>query len=83
MIRSNQDPKQTTRQIRLRKIKKRLFVLPRDCGPQTKLEELALDSLDIVELLFVIEDEFGVSIHQDQLRESVLVSDLLDLIEED
>ena len=47
---------------------------------ETKFSDLGIDSLDIVELLMNIEDEFGVSIEPDESLATV--GDLIAKIEE-
>lgn len=48
----------------------------------TKLkEDLQADSLDMVELVMAAEDEFGVEIEEDAVREFVTVGDVIKYIE--
>lgn len=48
---------------------------------ETKLvEDLGVDSLDIVEISMAIEEEFGVSIADDDLEKIKTVKDILELI---
>lgn len=48
----------------------------------TKLkEDLQADSLDMVELVMAAEDEFGVEIDEDAVREFVTVGDVVKYIE--
>ena len=35
---------------------------PAEIGEQTSLEELGLESLDVIEILFVLEEKFGVDL---------------------
>ena len=52
--------------------------------PDATLESLEIDSLRLIEIAFAVEDEFGVSLPQDQgeLRERVkTLGDLASLIE--
>ncbi|MDD4699553.1 MAG: acyl carrier protein [Oscillospiraceae bacterium] len=51
-----------------------------DITPDTKFSDLGIDSLDIVELIMNIEDEFKVEVEMDQSL--VTVSDLIAKIEE-
>lgn len=47
--------------------------------PETKFEDLGLDSLDMVDLLMALEDEFGVEIEaEDRLK---TVNDLVEYID--
>lgn len=44
------------------------------------LGDLGVDSLDVVELLMEVEDEFGVSIPDEKMSDCKTVSDLADLV---
>ena len=46
------------------------------------IADLGADSLDIVELLMVLEDELGISIPDDDVAELKTVSDIAEYIEE-
>lgn len=46
------------------------------------IADLGADSLDIVELLMVLEDELGISIPDDDVAELKTVSDIADYIED-
>ncbi len=46
----------------------------------TTLEELGADSLDLVEVIMAIEDEFDVQIKDEDLEKLKSVSDLIDYI---
>ena len=46
----------------------------------TFIEDLSADSLDIVELIMSIEEEFEMSIPDDQAEKIVAVSDVVDYI---
>jgi acyl carrier protein len=48
--------------------------------PERRLDELGADSIDIVELLVVIDSDFGLRLKQDEFLELVTVDDLLQLI---
>ena len=50
-----------------------------DITPETKFADLGIDSLDVVELIMSIEDEFKVSVEMDSSM--VAVSDLVGKIE--
>ena len=50
--------------------------------PETKIiQDLGADSLDVVELLITLEDDFGVSISDEEVASIVTVGDLMNLIE--
>ena len=44
---------------------KKYSLAPETISPDSTLESLGLDSLDLIELLFDVEDEFGIRIPQD------------------
>ncbi|MCQ2786802.1 MAG: acyl carrier protein [Bacilli bacterium] len=48
--------------------------------PNKELRELGLDSLDVVELLLGLEDEFGIEFTSDELKDLKKVSDLYNAI---
>jgi len=48
--------------------------------PERRLDELGADSIDMVELLVVIDSDFGVRLKQDEFLQLVTVDDLLQLI---
>lgn len=48
--------------------------------PEKQLRELGLDSLDIVELLLELEDEFGIKFTSDELKNFKKVNDLYNAI---
>ena len=48
--------------------------------PERRLDELGADSIDMVELLVVIDSDFGVRLKQDEFLRLVTVDDLLQLI---
>ncbi len=56
-----------------------------DAGTITKnskvIADLGADSLDIVELVMALEDEFGVSVDEDKVQNLVTVGDIVDLID--
>jgi acyl carrier protein len=48
--------------------------------PQARFEDLDVDSLDLVELAQIVEDEYGVEIADSDLDKIETVSDVIDLI---
>lgn len=48
--------------------------------PDTTLEDLGADSLDMVEVIMAIEDEFDVQIKDEDLESLKSVNDLIDYI---
>jgi len=50
--------------------------------PTATFEALELDSLDLVEITLVVDDELGVRIPDDRLEDIVTVQDAVDVIAE-
>mgnify|MGYP004665807237 FL=1 len=51
--------------------------------PETNIiEDLGVDSLDVAELLLVIEDEFSITVPEEKISELKTVQDLVNFIEE-
>ena len=48
--------------------------------PERHLDEIGADSIDMVELLVVIDSDFGVRLKEDEFLRLVTVGDLLQLI---
>jgi acyl carrier protein len=48
--------------------------------PEATFEELDIDSLDLVELAQIIEDEYGVVLKGDDMKELKTVGDAVELI---
>lgn len=46
------------------------------------IADLGADSLDVVELIMALEDEFGVTVDEDKVQNLVTVGDIVTLIEE-
>jgi acyl carrier protein len=68
-------------------IEQRLVQAMADLGPELSdvkrdatLEELDIDSLDLVELAQIAEDEFGAVLAPDDVKEVVTVGDAIDLV---
>ena len=47
----------------------------------TKLEDLGLDSLDKIELLYAIEEQFGIEFENEEMQGFVTVGDIVASIE--
>jgi acyl carrier protein len=58
----------------------RLSVPPASLTPRTALADLAGDSLDLVEMLIDLQEEFGVSLTQADLRTVLTLGDLVALL---
>ena len=57
--------------------------LPDTVGPvstSASLEELGVDSMSMMDLLFVVEKEFGVEVPDDQLPVIVTIADLVNCV---
>jgi acyl carrier protein len=49
--------------------------------PETALAEAGIDSLDALTILFAIEEQFAISIPDDEARAARTFGDLIDIIE--
>ena len=47
---------------------------------EASLEDLDIDSLDLVELAQIVEDEFGVELHGDDVKDVKTVGEVIDLV---
>lgn len=47
------------------------------------IEDLGADSLDVIEMLMTLEDEFGITIPDDKIGQIKTVGQIVDLIEAD
>lgn len=56
-------------------------VRPGEVNPKATLEELELDSLDLVELSLVIQDRLGAKVSDDELANLKQVGAIVELIE--
>ena len=45
------------------------------------VDDLGADSLDVVEMIMSVEDEYGITIADDQIRELATVSDVVEFVE--
>lgn len=65
----------------LKQIMARKFQVPNeDIKPQATLDDLGLDSLDLVELALAIQKEIGVRVTDDDLAEASRLESIVDLI---
>ncbi|WP_249020423.1 acyl carrier protein [Conexibacter sp. S30A1] len=53
-----------------------------DIAPESTFEELDIDSLDLVELAQIVEDEYGVVLKGEDMKELKTVGEAVDLITE-
>ena len=51
---------------------------PDGLGPSTTMEELGMDSLDGMSMIFDLENEFDVEIHDDAAEQARTVGDLVE-----
>lgn len=68
---------------KLKSILTEKFSVPEErIQPDTKLEDLGLDSLDMIEVLFEVEDAFKISIPEDDsVVRSATIREFLDAVE--
>jgi acyl carrier protein len=65
----------------LKQIMERKFQVPtEDIEPEATLNDLGLDSLDLVELALAIEKEIGVRVTDDDLAEAGRLKSVVDLV---
>ena len=55
--------------------------LPDLIPPETKLSELGIDSLDALNILFALEESFGITIPDEQARNVRTVDDMVTMIQ--
>lgn len=61
---------------------KQLNLKPEQITPQSDVvKDLGADSLDVVELLISLEDDYGISISEDDIVNVKTVQDIVDMIE--
>ena len=61
---------------------KQLNLKPEKITPQSDVvKDLGADSLDVVELLVSLEDDYGISIPEDDIVNVKTVQDIVDMIE--
>ena len=65
------------------KIKERLDskIKDKDITVDTSFKDLGVDSLDLVDLVFELEEELGVTFEDDELLQLKTIQDLLDLLD--
>ena len=64
----------------LERLRQTIPQLGPDLIPERRLDEIGADSIDMVELLVVIDSDFGVRLKEDEFLRLVTVEDLLQLI---
>lgn len=70
----------TTREKLYDLISQKFELHPRELNPESTLESLGMDSLAVIELLFDIEESFGLMIPHDNLHINTL-GDLTEMID--
>ena len=64
-------------------IKKQLYVKESEIKPEANLaDDLGADSLDIVEIVMEMEEEFGIEISYNNMENVKTVSDVIDYIDD-
>jgi acyl carrier protein len=64
-----------------RTICERLALIPGQITPTTSfIEDVGADSLDVVKLVMAVEEEFGVSIPEDEAEKIKTVGDVIDFL---
>ena len=53
---------------------------PENVKPDSRFEDLDIDSLDLVELAQVVEDEYGVEIKDSEMDQIATVQDVVDFV---
>jgi acyl carrier protein len=53
---------------------------PENVKPESRFEDLDIDSLDLVELAQVVEDEYGVEVQDKDMDEIKTVQDVVDFV---
>lgn len=67
---------------KVKKIISNQLNIPEDrIAPETNLEDLGVDSLDTLEMLMAFEDEYGISISNEDAQQLKTVQDILNCIE--
>ncbi|CAC9930564.1 acyl carrier protein [Aedoeadaptatus coxii] len=64
-------------------IAEQLNMEPEDLEPEMDfVDDLNQDSIELVELIMSLEDEFGIEVDEEKLEQVRTVGDVLDLVEE-
>lgn len=64
-------------------IAEQLNMEPEDLEPEMDfVDDLNQDSIELVELIMSLEDEFGIEVDEEKLEQVCTVGDVLDLVEE-
>jgi len=71
----------TTEEKVIKLIVEQLNVTEEECVPEaTFIDDLGADSLDLVELIMAMEDEFGLEISDDDLAKITSIQNVIDYI---
>lgn len=62
-------------------LSEQLAIDEKDITMETGIEDLDIDSLDLVDLLMSLEEEYGVEIPDDQVEEIHTIGDLVSYVE--
>lgn len=52
-----------------------------DITPETRFDTIDLDSIDVVEIVFAIEDEFGIEFEDTAAQGFTKIADIMDYLE--
>lgn len=64
-------------------IAEQLNMEPEDLEPEMDfVDDLNQDSIELVELIMSLEDEFGIEVDEEKLEQVRTIGDVLDLVEE-
>jgi acyl carrier protein len=68
---------------RLQRIAAKVLGIPKaSVKPESKVSDIVQDSLDVVEFLMNVEEEFGIAIDDHKVDEAVTIADWAKMIEE-
>jgi acyl carrier protein len=66
---------------RVREVAEQIVGLPEDVSKDTEISELGLDSLDVTEFIMELEEEFDITIQDDDVEKFVTFGDIIDYVE--
>lgn len=61
-------------------VQREAMIPPERMRPDATLEELGVESLDVISILFAIEDRYGIEIDTDELAEIPTLAGLVDFL---
>jgi acyl carrier protein len=75
------DKQDTTQRIRVI-VAEKLSIDPNTITPQSTLQDLGADSLDMVEIIMNIEEEFGIQINDEEAEKLHTMAEVVDYVHE-